>query len=202
MVSMNRSLLLLLCTALAACKPLGEAEVSDVSQRLVGLEYAAVPLSDSAAEGLPCKFVSSGDISQAGVKQTGWISGQLLCNDHVPFIFLAKQIGETKFAMADGNPPRPYPRNKIVAVQKLPKVSNFSKDGDGLELPELVDSWSGQCDFDGRGGTSFVALVRWNGESVVKGAPGIEAVWGFDLEAHRVVKLDSKRVACEPMLME
>lgn len=204
MVSIKQMPLLLLCVALSACKPAGHggAETTDVASRLIGHEYAVVPLSDTVAEGLACKFASSDDVRQASVEKTGWTRGLMLCGDSVPYLFLAKNVGVTQFAMSGGDPPQPYPRNKILAVQQLPKVSNFSTDGDGSELPELVDSFAGQCDLDGRGGTSFVALVRWNGEATVQGPPGVQAAWGFDVEAARVVQLDPQRLTCEPMLME
>lgn len=204
MVSIKHMPLVLLCVALSACKPPGrsEAETTDVASRLIGHEYAVVPLSDSVVEGLACRFASSDDVRHAGIEKTGWTRGLLLCGDSEPYLFLAKNIGVTRFALSGGDPPHPYPRNKILAVQKLPKVSNFSTGADGLELAELVDSFAGQCDLDGRGGTSFVALVRWNGEAVVQGPPGVEAAWGFDVEAVRVAPLDPQRLACEPMLME
>lgn len=193
-----------LCLALSACRPSGgnEAETSDVASRLIGHEYAVVPLSDSVVEGLLCKFASSDGVWHAGIEKTGWTRGVVLCCDSEPYLFLAKNIGVTRFAISGGNPPQPYPRNKILAVQKLPKVSNFNAGTDGVQLAEFVDSFAGQCDLDGRGGTSFAALVRWNGEAIVQGPPGVEAVWGFDVEAARVVPLDPQRLACEPLLME
>ncbi|MFN3439758.1 MAG: hypothetical protein ACK41V_18835 [Acidovorax sp.] len=203
-MSIKQMPLFVLCMALSACKPTGHGvgETTDVASRLIGHEYAVVPLSDTVAEGLACKFASSDDVWQASVEKTGWTRGLLLCSDSVPYLFLAKNVEATQFAVTGGDPPQPYQRNKIVAVQRLPKISNFSTNEDGSELLELVDSFAGQCDLDGRGGTSFVALVRWNGEATVQGPPGVEAAWGFDVETARVVSLDPRRLTCEPMLME
>lgn len=189
--------------ALAACQPHAGEEAPDATASLlVGIEYMGIPLSDSVAEGVPCRFVSSGGVGKDGVELPGWVEGQILCNDRVPYVFLAKNIGQSKFAFSLGNPPGPYALRKIVAVQKLPPVSNFSDGGMDSDLFELVDSWAGQCDLDGQGGNSFVALVRWNGYEAVSGPPWIGAVWGFDVDAGRVVRINPERLRCEPMLMD
>ncbi|MFN7153789.1 MAG: hypothetical protein ACK4OE_08850 [Acidovorax sp.] len=204
MVKAKHILWALLCVALPACSPPDNrrAETTAVASRLIGHEYAVVPFSDTVAEGLACKFAATDDVWQAGVEMSGWTRGLLLCGESVPYLFLAKNIGVTQFAVSGGNPPQPYPRNRILAVQKLPKVSNYGADGDGSGLLELVDSFAGQCDLDGGGGSSFVALVRWKGEATVQGPPGVEAAWGFDVEAARIVPLNPQQVACEPMLMD
>jgi hypothetical protein len=192
------------CSVLSACQPAAEGVAGPVglASRLIGHEFAVVPFSDLVGEGLGCKFASSGSVWQAGVERPGWVRGLLLCGDGVPYLFLAKHIGVTQFAMAGGETPQPYPRNKILAVQKLPEVANFSTDPERPGLLELVDSFAGQCDLDGGEGSSFVALVRWDGESEVQGPPGVQAGWGFDVETARVVPLDPRRLTCEPMLMD
>ena len=204
MVSFKSLFLPVLCVALLACRPTDEAGAhSDaVALQLIGHEYAVVPFSDAVADGIACKRTSSDGVWQAGVEKSGWTRGVLLCGGNVPYLFLAKSVAVTQFAKSGGEPPQPFPRNKIVAVQKLPKVSNFSADAEGSDLPELVDSFAGQCDLECGEGRSFVALVHWSGEAEVKGQPGVQAVWGFDVESARVVPLNPQQVTCEPMLMD
>lgn len=204
MVIIKSFFLAALCVTLLACRPADEAGAhSDaVALQLIGREYAVVPFSDTVADEIACKRASSDGVWQAGVEKPGWTRGVLLCDGDVPYLFLAKSVGVTQFAKSGGDPPQPFPRNKIVAVQKLPKVSNFGADIGGGDLPELVDSFAGQCDLEDGEGRSFVALVRWSGEAEVKGPPGVQAVWGFDVESARVVPLNPQQVTCEPMLMD
>ncbi|MFY3385090.1 hypothetical protein [Paracidovorax sp. MALMAid1276] len=195
---------LVLCVALSACSPhRNDASGADAAaSQLIGLEYSVVPYSDVVAEGVPCKRVSTGDVWQGNAAKAGWSRGVLSCGDAVPYLFLENDAGFTQYAKSAGDPPEPYPRKKILAVQKLPRVANFSEQAKGDELPELVDSFAGQCDLDGDQKRSFVALVRWNGEAQVQGPPGIQAVWAFDVDAVRIVPVSPERVTCEPMLMD
>lgn len=194
----------LFCATLAACRPALEAGGSSdaLALQLIGREYAVVPYSDAVSDEIACKRASSGGVWQAGAEKAGWTYGVLLCDGDVPYLFLAKSNGVTQFAKADGDPPQPYPRNKILAVQKLPKVSSFTSDGEDVDLPGLVDSFAGQCDLGDDEERSFVALVRWSGEAIVKGSPGVQAVWGFDVESAQIVPLNPQKVTCEPMLMD
>ena len=204
MVSSKQIAAAFLCVALLGCKPPTgvESDATDVSSRLVGLEYAVIPFSDNVGDGVACKFVSSDDVRKDGVDQKGWTHGLLLCDGRVPFLFLAQDLGMTQFAISGSEPPQQYQRRKIRAVQKLPELANFSPDSGAVDLPEYVGPIAGQCDLDGRAMDSFAALVRWNGESIVQGSPGISAAWGFDVESVRVIPLDPQRLTCEPMLME
>lgn len=201
-MSKHFSWMLAFCAVLAACKP-GErplpTAVSD-AQALIGKEFLVSASQGRFVEGSPCDFLSSGAIWANGKEQVGWFDGVAVCGGE-PVLYLSR-TRESPLLQNGDTPIISLPHRKIVAVQVLPKVSNYS-DGDTREDPlELIDPFAGQCSTDMPDDPFYYVLVRWGGKDSVSGPPGIVTVWGVDLANQRYVSLDPRRFSCEQVTMD
>jgi hypothetical protein len=177
--------LLTLALALAAAQPVKAASTAeDEAQALIGLEFNLAAPGARYADHLSCTDRGGGAISIDGALSDRWSSAEALCQGRVVLMLVR----------AEGDEQPVKGTRKIVDAVALPPVQTGqpyrNKPGAlWLFTPE-------ECVLDGKGGTSFFALVRWTAKSRIDFRHGLVKAWGYDTQHGRIVPIAPRRVSC------
>jgi hypothetical protein len=164
--------------ALALAAP--PAKPNQIARAVIGAEYVSAPNRPNAPG---CTHRGGSVISAQDVPTD--FSYQLMSCGSQWVLALEQLVGRVD---------NKWPRLRILDATALPSFKSNATESQ-LHVRQIVNS--GDCTLDGRRDRTMLVLVRWGKGDRITSRNGVITAWGFDLEAGKIILLDTSRIECE-----